>query len=231
MVGIFVLGVLMGWLAEWLYFTFWVKPNDTDGDCSALKAELELKNKQISSLQSQLGSATKSAVGSNSKASATATKPKAVKSSTKTVAKTTSKAASKKSQGSKQKATTKKATTNKATSNKKTSASKRTTVKNTSAKKAPATKSSASKTKGGGDDLTKISGIGPSMAVTLNSLGINSYQKLAATDDDILRDMLEASGARMNNNKEAMDSWNEQATVAAKGDFVALKKMQAELKK
>jgi hypothetical protein len=35
----------------------------------------------------------------------------------------------------------------------------------------------------------------------------------------------------MNNNKEAMDSWNEQATLAAKGDFDALKKMQEAMKK
>ena len=65
----------------------------------------------------------------------------------------------------------------------------------------------------------------------MKELGIDTYTKLAAMDDDILRDMLEASGARLNNNKEAMDSWNEQAELAAKGDFDGLKKLQDELKK
>ena len=79
--------------------------------------------------------------------------------------------------------------------------------------------------------MTKLSGIGPSMAATMAEIGITSFKKLAAMDDDILRDMLEASGARLNNNKEAMDSWNEQATLADKGDFDGLKKLQEELKK
>ena len=68
------------------------------------------------------------------------------------------------------------------------------------------------------------------MAATMAELGITTYKKLAAMDDDILSDMLEASGARLNNNKDAMDSWNEQATLADKGDFTALKKLQDSLK-
>ncbi|MEE9326235.1 MAG: hypothetical protein V3U71_02990 [Cocleimonas sp.] len=67
------------------------------------------------------------------------------------------------------------------------------------------------------------------MVGTLKELGIDSYKKLAETNDDILRDMLESSGARLNNNKEAMDSWNEQAELADKGDLVALKKLQDSL--
>ena len=68
------------------------------------------------------------------------------------------------------------------------------------------------------------------MAATMHELGITSYAKLAAMDDDILRDMLEDAGARLNNNKEVMDSWNEQATLADKGDFEGLKKLQEALK-
>jgi len=54
--GAFVLGVLVGWLAEWLFYTYWVKAGDNSEDCSKIKAELELKNRQISSLQTQLAS-------------------------------------------------------------------------------------------------------------------------------------------------------------------------------
>ena len=192
--GAFVLGVLMGWLAEWLFFTFWVKEGNNGGDCSSLEAELEAKNRQIQSLQSQLEAQT----GNTSTAKKTATKTVAE------TAKSTSKAIS-------------------------SSEPKKTPAKSTS-KKPGSSVAKPKSAKAGGDDFTKLSGIGPSMAATLKSLGIDTFTKLAETDDDILRDMLEESGARMNNNKEAMDSWNEQAQLAAKGDFTTLKKMQEELK-
>jgi len=216
--GAFLLGVFVAVVAEWLFYNFWIKPKDGEGDCSSLKAELELKNRQISSLQNQLSSIS----DANSKKSV---KPASKASSIKT---------------SQTKVTSKK--TSSETSNKKTA----TKAKMASAKTKPKSitkpaskKSTSNKTskaqnrrkKISGDDFTKLSGIGPSMSATLKSLGIDSFKKLAATDDDILRDLLESSGARMNNNKDVMDSWNEQATLAAKGDFATLKQMQANLKK
>ena len=198
--GPFVLGVLVGWLAEWLFYTFWVKEGENCGDCSSLKAELEAKNRQIDSLRTQLGASAKT-TNTSTNTSAQAAKSKKVDDS--------------------------KSTSNKVSAAKKPVTTKKSAPK-TGAKKA--TKKPAKKVKAGGDDFTKLTGIGPSMAATLKSLGIDTYAKLAETDDDILRDMLEESGARMNNNKEAMDSWNEQALVAAKGDFSALKKMQEVLK-
>ncbi len=213
--GAFVLGVLVGWLIAWVYYTFWIKPNSND--CSVLEAELELKNKQISSLQTQISSATQSSESDNTstKAAVAASKSSSVKASAskKSNSKKTSKASNSK------KATT----TNKSASNtKKTAVSKKPTTKKTT---------TAKKAKAGGDDFTKLSGIGPSMSAKLKSIGIDSYKKLAATDDNVLREKLEEAGARMNNNKDVMDSWNEQATLAAKGEFEALKKMQESLKK
>ena len=216
--GAFVLGVLVGWLAEWLFFTFWVK-GGKNSDCSSIMAELEERKKEINRLQSRLNDATSSAAAASS--SATTTSAKAESAST---AASTAKAPAKV-------ATTKAAP--------KKAAPKKAAPKKTSAKAAPkkapakkaAPKKAAVKTKPGGDDFTKLSGIGPSMAATLKGLGVDTFTKLAGTDDDILRDMLEASGARLNNNKEAMDSWNEQATLAAKGDFAGLKKLQEALKK
>lgn len=215
--GAFVLGVLVGWLAEWLFYTFWVKAGDNDEDCSAIKAELELKNRQISSLQTQLASAT-----GNDKKKMSSAAPKSV--STKKTS--TTKAASSKSTVK----TTTVNTTNRPSDKAKPTAVKAKSKKTTKTTANQKTSSSKRKPKAGGDDFTKLSGIGPSMSATLKTLGIDTFDKLAATDDDILRDMLESSGARMNNNKEAMDSWNEQATLAAKGDFTALKKMQETFK-
>lgn len=230
--GAFVLGVLVGWLAEWLFYTFWVKAGDNGDDCSAIKAELDLKNRQISSLQSQLASiaettndtssaSAKAASASSVTTSASNKSAVASKSSAKTS--TTSTKASTKSSG---KVATKGATKAK-TAPAKSTASK-TATKKAATKKATSTKRKSSTS---GDDFTKLTGIGPSMSATLKTLGIDTFEKLASTEDDKLRDMLEKSGARMNNNKEDMDSWNEQATLAAKGDFAGLKTMQAALKK
>lgn len=212
--GAFVLGVLIGWLAEWLFYTFWVKAGDNQGDCSAIKAELELKNRQITSLQTQLASATENSVtndnvtaktiSSETNANQTQTVTSESSKSTTNIKKSPSKVRSK-------------------AQNTATSKSKKAAVNNKPTKKP--------KAKNTGDDFTKLSGIGPSMSATLKSLGIDTFKKLADSDDDKLRDMLESAGAKMNNNKEAMDSWNEQATLADKGDFVGLKKMQEELKK
>ncbi len=270
--GYFILGILVGWLAEWLFFTFWVKggENTDSADCADLRSALNAKNKEIASLKaSSASTATSSATKSNvqSALSSTKTSKKAsAKTSAKKAAATTSgasKAKTAKKPAAKKptnvKATPKKSsasTASKKTSAKKTSAkktpAKKTTAKSapkaTATKKAPAKKATTTKvatattsSKGGArnavtakgiadNDLTMLSGIGPSMAATLGELGIDTYKKLAAMDDDILRDMLEASGARLNNNKEAMDTWNEQATFADEGNLEGLKKLQDSLK-
>jgi len=248
--GTFVLGVLVGWLAEWLFFSFWVK--DGPKDTGAMKKNLQAKMDEIRVLKQELKDA-KSSGGAATKAKAEVTNiKKAVKNkaapkkkvastankTASTAAKTSSASAAKKPVTAKvaatKKATTAKKPAAKKAATKKAAPKKATASKTTAKKMAPkkaAPKKAASKAKAGGDDLTKLSGIGPSMAGTLKELGIDSYKKLAATNDDILRDMLEASGARLNNNKEAMDSWNEQAELADKGDFAGLKKLQESLNK
>ncbi len=222
--GLLVLGILIGWLAEWLFFTFWVKggSNNDSSECEELRVALIAKNKEITALKAE---ATKK---TTNKAESVASLVKSTAPAKKT--KTTKKAAPAKKPVAKKapakKATPKKAVTKKSAPAKKNAPAKKpTAVKATAAKKSKTAKKSTS-----GDDLTKLSGIGPSMAATMGELGITTYKKLAAMDDDILRDMLEASGARLNNNKEAMDSWNEQALLADKGDFAGLKKLQEEVK-
>ncbi len=252
--GAFVLGILVGWLLEWLFFTFWIKGRSSGkfADCTSLKAELETKNKEISALKSHLESTQKAlerteVVKSQSNATKKQadTKAESVSTSTSGTSTVASKPKDKEDSKGTKKETAKKETTAKEKNKPvKKAAAKKPTEKNNQvakkpvAKKAPAKKSSTKTAKNTpakkakkGDDLTKLSGIGPSMASKLKELGIDTFKKLADMDDDILRDMLEASGARLNNNKEAMDTWNEQAALADKGDFDGLKKLQEMLKK
>ncbi len=221
--GIFVLGILVGWLAEWLFFTFWIKSNlkSSSSDCSELSALLKAKNKEIDTLKSSL---------SKEKDSKTENKAESIVSSASTAVPESSLVNTVVKKETSQKTVAKKAVATKTETTTKKPVAKKTVAKKSPAKKASTSKKTTAK-KPAGDDLTKLSGIGPSMAATMAELGITSYKKLAGMDDDILRDMLEASGVRLNSNKEAMDSWNEQATLADKGDFEGLKKLQEELKK
>ena len=268
--GVFILGILFGWLAEWLYFAFFSSNGESNlEDCAAFERELKTRNEEIKALKSQLGDTTQggaSLLSKHAAASLLTVSSKPQKSTRKSgsgakstpVKKTATKKTSGKKVAIKDTNKSKSAVTDKSVSSSETNASaqkssslKKTvtkaavspklkskatkTAKQATTKKKPATKKISLKqniklNNPTGDDLTKLTGIGPSMAATLGELGITSYKKLAAMDNDILRGMLEASGARLNNNKEAMDSWNEQATLADKGDFVGLKRLQERLK-
>jgi predicted flap endonuclease-1-like 5' DNA nuclease len=246
--GTFIVGVLFGWLIEWLFFKFFVNSGDSSvSDCSSYERELKTRNEEIKALKATLGTNNKTA-GKDSVVSLMSKTAKSTVSSTNKTATKKSASAKNSAPAKKSTATTKSVPTKPASAKKSSSAKKPISKKATSTKKPAAKKATTAKTTAkkaapkkialkknidkptAGDDLTKLSGIGPSMAATMNELGITTYTKLAAMDDDILRDMLEASGARLNNNKEAMDSWNEQATLAGKGDFAGLKKLQEAIK-
>lgn len=214
--GAFILGILVGWFLEWIFLTYWIKGRSTaeHSDCSALRAELSAKNKQISDLKTDL-------INAKSIVKEKTVPPKIAETTEKQSGASIKEGSVKTSSSSKEQSKV----------TKKTAVKKVVTPKTRSAKKATPKKSTAKKAvKSTGDDFTKLSGIGPSISATLNKLGISTFQKLSETDDEILRDMLAESGVRMNNNKEVMDTWNEQAALAAKGDFKALKKFQEALK-
>jgi len=79
-----------------------------------------------------------------------------------------------------------------------------------------------------GDDLTKIEGIGPKIAEeVLGKNGIRSFEALAATPVERLRELLSEAGPRFAAHDPA--TWPEQAALAARGDFEALDKLKAEL--
>ena len=77
------------------------------------------------------------------------------------------------------------------------------------------------------DDLTNIEGIGPKIAVVLNTNGITTFAQLAKADPVAMQDMLKKSGGRFNMAKP--ETWPQQAELAAAGKMDELKKLQDEL--
>ena len=75
------------------------------------------------------------------------------------------------------------------------------------------------------DDLTRIEGIGPKVAKTLNGAGISTFDALSKAKVDDLKKILSNAKLKM------MDptTWPEQAKLAANGEWDALKKLQDKL--
>lgn len=76
------------------------------------------------------------------------------------------------------------------------------------------------------DDLVRLEGIGPRVARVLNEAGIKTFAGLAAANPADLQKILSAAGLQMMN----AEGWIEQASLAAKGDWEGLQKIQSELK-
>lgn len=77
-----------------------------------------------------------------------------------------------------------------------------------------------------GDDLTRLEGIGPKMSSALKAAGLDTFAKLAASDEAVLRAAIEAAGLSFS---PTLPSWPEQASFAARGDWDGLKAFQAQL--
>lgn len=74
------------------------------------------------------------------------------------------------------------------------------------------------------DDLTKIEGIGPKIAETLNAAGVNTYAELAGTSAEKIAEII--ADVRGNH---VTDTWPQQAQLAADGKWDELKALQDEL--
>jgi NADH-quinone oxidoreductase subunit I len=85
----------------------------------------------------------------------------------------------------------------------------------------PSTPPAASKP----DDLTKVEGIGPKIAGLLQAAGITTFARLAETEVDTLKQILEAANLKVAD----PGTWPEQAKLAASGQWEALEKLQGEL--
>ena len=165
--GLFVLGILFGWLVEWLFYNFYWKPNhgnsasSSDGEVMGLKQQLAEKSTEIVTLKSKISAAV------------TDVKPKLKKS---TVKKATADAAVKKKPVIKKSIAT------------------GSPVKNTSAKKKVVAKKS--KTLSFEKEMQKISGIGPKLSSTLAASGFDNFKKLADAKPDDLKKVISRSGTK-----------------------------------
>ncbi len=77
------------------------------------------------------------------------------------------------------------------------------------------------------DDLRKIEGIGPKVAGILHDAGVMTFDQLAHTEVSFLRTVLEKAGPSFKG--MTPESWPDQAGLAAKGDWEALKSLQDRL--
>lgn len=80
----------------------------------------------------------------------------------------------------------------------------------------------------GADDLTKLSGIGPKLAEAMKAVGINRFGQVASMGADEVGERLATSGIRYS--KTVAESWAAQAKLAETGDWDGLKSLQASLK-
>lgn len=78
------------------------------------------------------------------------------------------------------------------------------------------------------DDLTRIEGIGPKIAIVLQSNGITTFSQLAASTADQLRTILKAAGGKYHLSDPT--TWPEQAAHAAVGKWQDLENLQQQLK-
>ena len=76
------------------------------------------------------------------------------------------------------------------------------------------------------DDLKKIEGIGPKVSNILSEAGITTYQQIVNAGKEKLEAILDEASLQMINS----DTWPEQATLAASGDWDELTKLQDDLK-
>lgn len=80
----------------------------------------------------------------------------------------------------------------------------------------PAGGVAATPTQTGGDDLTRIKGLGPKLAATLRELGVTSFAQIAAWDDAEI-DRIDAQLGRFAG-RIRRDDWVGQAGLLAQGD-------------
>lgn len=79
------------------------------------------------------------------------------------------------------------------------------------------------------DNFAILDGIGPRVSEVLRSAGINTFAKLAATDAEGIRGILVSENPNLLRLTDP-STWQEQAGLAAEGDWEALSSLQESLK-
>lgn len=78
------------------------------------------------------------------------------------------------------------------------------------------------------DDLTKLGGVGPKLAEAMQAAGITHFTQIAEMGGEAVGKRLSDNGVRYA--KAAAETWAEQAKLAAQGDWKGLKDYQDSLK-
>jgi F-type H+-transporting ATPase subunit gamma len=99
------------------------------------------------------------------------------------------------------------------------------TVQRSAAQEAPKAPAKAKKS-AGGDDLTKLEGVGPKMSKALIDAGLDTFVKVAAASEEQLRAAVTAAGMSFS---PSLPTWAQQADLAAKGEWDSLKQFQQNL--
>jgi len=94
-------------------------------------------------------------------------------------------------------------------------------------KAAPKAKKATKAKDSGEDDFKKIEGIGPKISELLKAADIPTFDVLAKTDSEKIKEILAEAGNRYKSHDPT--TWPKQAELAASGDWDALKKWQDEL--
>jgi predicted flap endonuclease-1-like 5' DNA nuclease len=211
--GAFVLGMMVAWAIEWVFFTYYWKPNNNedssttdDGvleDCEkqlkGLLTKLQDKDRDISHLRARIAMLQES---TDHSASQQVSEDKAATPSQSATPKIASPETSPKASP-------------------KTSASK--------PKPNPVTRPAPQKRSSAKDDLKKVSGIGPKIAELMAAAGIDSFDKLARSDIATLKAVLDKAGTRYATADP--QSWPKQAELIKAGNTDGLQKIVATLKK
>jgi len=219
--GVFFLGVLVGWAIEWVFFTFFWKPNQNETnagdvneihkDCEkehqALLTTLQDKDRDISHLRARVANLQETADRSARQAEKSTTSASAVAPSSPSLAAAPKPVESKPEEP---KATAPKVTASKPVTQ-------------------PVTRPAPRKRQAGRDDLKKVSGIGPKISELIQAEGIDSFEKLANSDMSTLKGILEKAGTRYATADPK--SWPKQAELLNAGDKAGLEKLVAELRK
>lgn len=202
MVGVFALGILTGWLLEWIFVQLFV-PNPTQ----KLEKTLQASRQEVANLQKQNNALQTALTAAKTAASQTVAVPAPVPQPAPVVA---TPAPALQPAPAVDAIPEPSQVSNEVTSTVAIEEAVVAAVESTP------------------DDLTRLTGIGPKLAEAMNAAGIKQYSQLATMPLDALNECLAPSGIRYS--KAVAETWAAQAKLAAAADWEGLKTYQAALK-
>lgn len=205
--GIFILGVLAGWLIEWIFVRLFVSSpkKKFEADLQAARKENEVLQQQVNELQTSLTAAKEAAAAAAKPVEpAPMPAPVAVEKAPEPVmeaeeAEDVAEAAPAEPE-----------------------------VQDEPKSEPVAESAPTIEVVDGEDDLTKLNGIGPKLAEAMKTVGIKRFGQIANMEAGELGERLSSSGIRYS--KVVAESWPAQAKLAEAGDWDGLKSFQAAMK-